>query len=72
MKTVYTVYGQEDGVIGIFSSWSKATDAAKWYCGNNTVEDTRQYGDDKPDRSWDIRNFDGDNSSAHIHRCHVQ
>jgi hypothetical protein len=72
MKTVYTVYGQDDGVIGIFSSWSKATDSAKWYCGNNTVEDTTKYGDDEPDRNWDIRNFSGDNSSAHIQRWHVQ
>ena len=69
----YTVYGNDDGVIGVYSSWAKATAAALNYCGDNAYEDRTdysQYGD--VDRSWDVRNFEGDMSSAHITRWIVQ
>lgn len=39
MKTVYQVTGSEDGVIGIFSSWKKATARAHEYVGETCVED---------------------------------
>ena len=73
MKTVYTVHGQDDGTIGIFSSWKKATDAAIWYCGPNAKEDTTVYSPaDDNDRAWDVRFFDGDQSSATITRWWVR
>jgi len=39
MKTVYQVTGSEDGVIGIFSSWKKATARAYQYVGETCAED---------------------------------
>lgn len=33
MTNVYTVYGDQDGVIGVYGSWAKATVAALDYCG---------------------------------------
>ena len=73
MTNVYTVYGNDDGVIGVYGSWAKATVAAKAYCGDNAVEDRTDYsmGDDK-DRRWDTRFFDGDMSGASITRWFVE
>lgn len=73
MTNVYTVYGNDDGVIGVYGSWKKATVAAMDYCGDNAVEDRTDYsmGDDK-DRRWDTRFFDGDMSGASISRWFVE
>ncbi len=69
----YTVYGNDDGVIGVYSSWAKATECALDYCGDNASEDRTDYsqGGDL-DRSWDVRHFDGDMSGASITRWIVQ
>ena len=69
----YTVHGSEDGTIGVFSSWAKATECALDYCGDNAVEDRTDYsmGDDR-DRNWDIRFFEGDMAGATITRWIVQ
>ena len=73
MKTVYTVHGQDDGTVGIFSSWKKATECAIFYCGDNAKEDTTDYDPSSDnDRGWDVRFFDGDQSSATITRWCVQ
>lgn len=73
MTNVYTVFGNDDGVIGVYGSWAKATVAALDYCGDNAVEDRTDYsqGEDR-DRLWDIRFFDGDSSGASITRWYVQ
>ena len=39
----YIVHGNDDGVIGVYSSWAKATECAMEYCGENAVEDTADY-----------------------------
>ena len=69
----YTVYGNDDGTIGVFSSWAKATECALNYCGDNAVEDRTDYSQGEGrDRAWDIRFFDGDNSGASITRWIVE
>ena len=69
----YIVHGNDDGVIGVYSSWAKATECAMEYCGDNAVEDTTDYSmGDAKDRAWDIRFFDGDSSGASITRWIVQ
>ena len=69
----YIVHGNDDGVIGVYSSWAKATERAMEYCGENAVEDTTDYsmGDDR-DRNWDTRFFDGDLTGANITRWVVR
>ena len=69
----YIVHGNDDGVIGVYSSWAKATECAMEYCGENAVEDTTDYsrGDDR-DRNWDTRFFDGDHTGANITRWAVR
>ena len=69
----YIVHGNDDGVIGVYSSWAKATECAMEYCGDNAVEDTTDYsmGDDR-DRNWDTRFFDGDPTGANITRWVVR
>lgn len=69
----YTVYGDQDGVIGVYSSWAKATEAALDYCGANAYEDHTDYSQGSDlDRSWDVRHFEGDLAGAHINRWIVQ
>jgi len=69
----YTVHGNDDGTIGVFSSWAKATKCALDYCGDNAHEDRTDYsqGGDL-DRNWDVRHFDGDMSGASITRWVVR
>ena len=69
----YIVHGNDDGVIGVYSSWAKATERAMEYCGVNAVEDRTDYsmGDDR-DRNWDTRFFDGDLTGANITRWVVR
>jgi hypothetical protein len=69
----YIVHGNDDGVIGVYSSWAKATERAMEYCGENAVEDRTDYsrGDDR-DRNWDTRFFDGDLTGANITRWVVR
>jgi hypothetical protein len=70
----YIVHGNDDGVIGVYSSWAKATECAMEYCGENAVEDTTDYsrGAYETDRNWDVRNFDGDLTGANITRWVVR
>ncbi len=69
----YTVHGNDDGTIGVFSSWAKATECAMNYCGDNAVEDRTDYSEDREvDRNWDVRNFEGDMSGASITRWIVR
>ena len=69
----YTVYGNDDGTIGVFSSWAKATECALNYCGDNAVEDRTDYSQGEGrDRAWDVRNFEGDMSGASITRWIVR
>ena len=69
----YTVHGNDDGTIGVFSSWAKATECALNYCGDNAVEDRTDYSQGEGrDRAWDVRNFEGDMSGANITRWIVR
>ena len=69
----YTVHGNDDGTIGVFSSWKKATECALNYCGDNAVEDRTDYSQGEGrDRAWDVRNFEGDMSGASITRWIVR
>jgi len=69
----YTVYGNDDGTIGVFSSWAKATECAMNYCGDNAYEDRTDYSQGEGrNRAWDVRNFEGDMSGANITRWIVR
>ena len=69
----YIVHGNDDGVIGVYSSWVKATECALNYCGDNAVEDRTDYSQGEGrDRAWDVRNFEGDMSGASITRWIVR
>ena len=69
----YTVHGNDDGTIGVFSSWAKATECAMNYCGDNAYEDRTDYSQGEGrNRAWDVRNFEGDMSGANITRWIVR